>query len=187
MATLLLADAGPLVALAHIQSLLLPQQLGFQLLVPAAVFAEATYSGKPQAEMIRMAALSPAAGFRVLPAADDPLPELTRLGLGEASALRAARDLGGSVLMDDLRGRRMAARLGLSFFGTLALLNLAREQRLVASLHPLFEALLKNDYWLPLQPMLDLLARHGEAPSPRLLDFFLEKTSDSGRHHAKTH
>lgn len=164
MTQILVADSGPLISLAGLQLLELPFALGHQLMVPNAVFAEATLSGKPMAQEI--AAAHARGQFSVI---DDPQPdhwpEAPWAGLGEAAAIRLAISLGCRLLIDERRARALAKRLGLSVIGTLGILAMGRERGLLKDLAPLIQRLVDQGYWL--SPLLvgRFLAAYGETLS----------------------
>jgi hypothetical protein len=70
-------------------------------------------------------------------------PLLILLGGGEAEAIALAqRNTSAVLLLDDLRARKIAARLKLRRMGTVALLGQAKRAGLVKELKPLLDALL---------------------------------------------
>lgn len=85
-----------------------------------------------------------------------------QLDEGEMSALTLALDRSAAVLIGELRGRAVAAQLGLDVVGTLGLLLLARERALVGPLRPLLESLHASGYFLSRRLIEQLLAGQGE-------------------------
>jgi hypothetical protein len=72
-------------------------------------------------------------------------PLLILLGPGEAEAIALAqRERSAVLLLDDLRARKIAARLNLRRMGTIALLGRAKREGLVAKLQPLLERLVNS-------------------------------------------
>lgn len=162
-APLLVADSGPLIALARLGLLAVPAQLFGELLVTATVWHEVTH--EPRAA--DQAALAAAWSSGLLRVESDPqqIPSAlthARLDDGERSALALALLRGAVVLVDERRGRACAVDLGLHVLGTLGLLVRAREQGLVERVRPLAEALLVSGYYLA-RPLVDrTLAAIGE-------------------------
>lgn len=162
-APLLVADSGPLIALARLDLLAIPSRMFCELLVTATVWREVTRE-PPAAELT---ALSAALGGGLLRVEDDPAhipPALAELRLdeGERSALALALTRSAVVLVDERRGRICAAELGLTVVGTLGLLVRARELGLVAQVRPLTDALLASGNFLA-RPLVDrALASIGE-------------------------
>lgn len=160
---LLVADSGPLIALARLDLLAVPARLFGVLLVTATVWREVTCEPRAADQMALWAAFD----HGLLRVESDPLliPDAladVRLDDGERSALALALLHGAVVLMDERRGRACAIDLGLQVLGTLGLLVRAREQGLVERVRPLAEALLVSGYYLA-RPLVDrTLAAIGE-------------------------
>lgn len=166
-APLLIADSGPLIALARLDLLGLPARFFAEVLVPDTVWLEVSRKA-PQLEGLRLQQAVDAGSFRVVadpPIDPDALPEALRGGgidLGELAVIVLARDMGAVALLDDLRARRAAQALKLPMLGTLALLGRARETGAVAVLRPLLDHLSSSGYFLPADAVRRLLADLGE-------------------------
>lgn len=136
----IIADSGPLIALARIGQLDLLPRLFQVIRIPEAVMKEVTQGvaeGRPGSleirnaswiEVVRVAAAA-TAGYELL------------VDAGEAAAIALAKSEGGLLLMDDDRGRRLAFRLGLTVKGTLGILILAKRRGYIESVRPLLDAL----------------------------------------------
>lgn len=145
--TVVVADASPLISLAKIQRLLLLKELFGGIVVPAAVYHEAVDRGKDHSESKDIAAadwIRTAEPNNV--AAVDGLEK--DLGKGEAQAIVLAEELGALLLIDEVRGRRVAERRGLKIKGTLGVLAQARRMGLVSDLRAEFESLRKAGVWI---------------------------------------
>lgn len=71
----------------------------------------------------------------------------TQLDRGEASAITLAMEIGDTLLLlDDLKARKLSAKLGLKYTGTLGVINKAKEIGVVKSVKPLIDALLKTNF-----------------------------------------
>ena len=122
---IIIADSSPLIGLARIGMLPLLPQLAGRIVVPPAVRLEITEArqeapgAKDVAEQSWIETLAPD------PAIVAPLRILVGLGEAEAIAL-AQREPASVLLLDDLRARRLAARLNLRRMGTVALLAAAK-------------------------------------------------------------
>jgi len=67
--------------------------------------------------------------------------------LGEASAIALAQEVPNALLIvDDLKGRRLASQLNIRFTGTIGLLITARQRNKVTSLRPYFELIKSTDF-----------------------------------------
>ncbi|KAA6301615.1 MAG: hypothetical protein EZS26_002221 [Candidatus Ordinivivax streblomastigis] len=75
-----------------------------------------------------------------------PLLEAT-LDRGESSAIALSIELGNTLLIiDDLKGRKEAKRLGLKITGTLGLLFSAKQKGLIPALKPYLDKLQAVDF-----------------------------------------
>ena len=95
-----------------------------------------------------------------------PVPDVApawAVDVGEASAIAAALELGGGVVMDDRAGRRFAARMGLPVIGALGVLVLAKRAGRVAEIRPLVQALTDSGYYLAGSVVEKALELAGEA------------------------
>ena len=71
----------------------------------------------------------------------------TQVDLGEASAIALALERDDSLLiLDDLRARKLAKRLGITFTGTLGVINKAKSIGLISKIKPLIEKLKLTDF-----------------------------------------
>ncbi len=66
---------------------------------------------------------------------------------GEASAIAAAAEWGCGVLMDDKAGRRMAKNFCVASIGTVGVLVLAGQKKLLPSIKPLLDQLTASGYF----------------------------------------
>lgn len=164
---LLIADSGPLIALARLDLLALPKRYFKEVLVTDAVWLEVTR--KPSGlETARLHAafhgdlLSHAEVSASAPDADPQLLNRKGVDAGERSAILLAMELRATLLMDDRRARLVARELGLDVLGTLALLVRARESGYLGPIRPLLEQLAATGYYLPVEVIAGLLKDLGE-------------------------
>lgn len=161
------ADAGPLIALARIDRLAFLRELYGEALVPARVFAELRIDGeRPGARALRRAF---AAGWlQVVEASADPaaLRELP-VDPGEAEAIWLARqrtDLR-FLLIDERRGRQLARQFSLPVVGTGGVLLVAKQQGLVREVRSLLQELSEIGYHLSPRLCEEILRLAQEHPS----------------------
>lgn len=160
---LLVADSGPLIALARLDLLWLPARLTLEVRMPPSVWTEVTRAPKGN-DLSRLEAAL-AAGWLTLapgPQVLDAQLEDAPLDDGELAALSLALQQGAAVLMDELRGRAVASRLGLDVVGTLGLLLRAREAGQIGPLRPLIDTLQHSGYFLSQRLVQQVLATAGE-------------------------
>lgn len=158
----LVADSGPLLALARADALHLPLRLYRRVLVPRPVLSEVV--AKPAAA--DALAVAHAIERRWLTVHAKPLqplkPSDPALGEGEAAALALASSIGAVVLIDELRGRAVAAALGIRYTGSLAILLAAKQRGLVKAVAPLLRRMQDSGYHLSRQLVAQVLAIAGE-------------------------
>ena len=158
----LIADSGPLIALAKLGLLDLPVRLFGRAAMPETVFAECLAQGwLADAQAIRGAV--DAGHLEVM--ADLAWPadgEAPRLDAGELAVLSMAAQLGATVLIDERRGRQAARHLGLNVVGVCGLLLRANRLGWIGPLAPLLEQLQQEGYFISPALVVAVLARAGE-------------------------
>jgi uncharacterized protein len=158
----IVADAGPLIALAKCEQLRLLSQLFGTVHVPHTVLMEATGGKpKPESESIRAFVLDHCI---VQADREDALVQhlLRRLDAGESQALSWAQHLGCAVLIDEKQGRLMAQAQGLPIFGVLGMLLLAKQAGHLQALAPLINRLREHRYSLSDALVATVLQKAGE-------------------------
>lgn len=158
----IVADAGPLIALAKCQQLSLLSKLFGTVHVLHTVLMEATGGKtKPESESIRNYV---SGNCTVQPDRNDSLVQhlLLRLDAGESQAISWAHHLNCAVLIDEKQGRLMAQAQGLPIFGVLGMLLLAKQAGYVPALAPLINTLLEHRYNLSDALVAAVLQRAGE-------------------------
>lgn len=146
MKAIIVADAGPLIALAKIAQLTLLPALFVEVHMPAYVLHEAAGNIlMPGAAAVRAFADAHATIH------DDSVdPRVQRLCVeidaGEAQAIALAQSLHCGVLMDDLLGRGVAKRLGLSVIGVLGVLLQGKRAGHIAAIRPSLDAFVLARY-----------------------------------------
>lgn len=86
-----------------------------------------------------------------------------QLGKGEASAITLANEIGDVLLLlDDLKARKMAKKVGLKFTGTLGIIHKAKEMGVIAKVKPLIDKLLETDFRISNEIISELLKLNNE-------------------------
>lgn len=136
------ANSGPLIALARIDHLKLLPTLFEQVIVPPAVYREITRD----TSLAGADELSRADWLRIeVPVDRERVGRLLLwLDPGESEAIVLAQQMDLTLVMDEQRGRTMAAALGLSITGTVGVLLAAKAKREIASITPLLDSLIAN-------------------------------------------
>lgn len=163
-----IADAGPLIALARIEALHLLRQLFGRVcitttvrdeILPAkALFADVDSLGRALLEGWIEVVEVPASDYRPLNPGVDA---------GEASSIQLAshwRKTADAVLlvMDDRAGRLEAKRCGLALIGSAAIIGLAKAEGWVPAARPLLERMVASGYFIGPTVISAVLADVGE-------------------------
>lgn len=148
MSQLIVADTGPLIALAKINQLDLLRHFYEKICIPETVFSEATQRQQWQDAMHI---------HQFVEQYVEVVPDKTskqvkalflRLDAGEAQALALADELSCPVLLDERRGRTVAKQMEISIVGTVGLLVKAKQEGIVPELEVLLTAMTSHGYRL---------------------------------------
>ena len=164
-----IADGGPLIALARVDSLGLLRGLFGRVSITATVRAEILPAAStfPDADVL---ARTLAEGW--IEVVDEPPDDWRPLNpgvdRGEASAIHTAcrwRDAGDAVLlvMDDRAGRLEAKAPGIALLGTAAVIALAKSERLIPAARSWLERLAQAGYCIGPSVIAAVLAEAGES------------------------
>jgi len=137
----IVADSSPLIVFGRVGQLDILRSLFTEVLIPDAVSAEVFAESKTRPGA---AAVATAVWIRRSAAPSDVIVPswLGSLDVGERAALTLAIHLGLPVLIDDLAGRRAAARLGVPVIGSAGALLLAKRRGRIHLVRPTLDALL---------------------------------------------
>ena len=128
MATVI-SDAGPLIALARVDSLFIPRELFSRLRIPEAVWLECRKKAGVDSRRIELAANE---GWLEVVSVPNSRSFPVSLGSGEAEAIQLALETDEALLiMDDRLARREALRRRMNFIGTARMLHLAESRSLI--------------------------------------------------------
>lgn len=163
-----IADAGPLIALARIDALALLPGLFGRVYITATVREEVLpgTAAFPDAAVLALALQE--GWLEVVDAPPSAFKPLNPgVDAGEASAIHTAcawRDAGDAVLlvMDDRAGRLEAKAHGLALIGTAGVIGLAKTEGLISAARPVLGRLAGAGYYLGRAVMDAVLANLGE-------------------------
>ncbi|MDR3328850.1 MAG: DUF3368 domain-containing protein [Prevotellaceae bacterium] len=133
-------DSSPVVALATVDKLGLLDALFHEVVIPRRVFEELTVPDKPEAEKIRVWAQAKV----VAQAANSPLVRTLNMLLdaGESEAMALYWERKASyLLIDEKRGRRIAAQNEVRVVGTFGILLMSKQRGLIATVKPVMDLL----------------------------------------------
>ncbi len=163
MGKVVVADTGPLIALALIELLPALPEIFATVYVTDGVVSEATQDdSKPGAREIRIALDNGWLTQRTITISDAHLDVMEFLDQGEAEVLTLAKKLDAVALIDERRGRKVAFKQGVSVTGTAAVLILAKQLGKVTSINPLLDTLVQNGYRLAPPLVKEVLRLAGE-------------------------
>lgn len=135
---IVVADAGPLIALARVQRLALLQQLYGQVAIPSAVRDELRLTdGRPGARALEQALNEGWLHVRILEDRTDQAMLDLLLDEGEVEAILLAEQVSCRfLLIDDRKGRAVARQRGLPVVGVAGVLLAAKSLQLVPEIRP---------------------------------------------------
>ena len=162
------ADAGPLIALARIESLDLLRQLFGRVCITTTVRDEILPAKAVFADIeLLIRALTEGWIDVVEVPTSDFMPLNPGVDAGEASSINVAsqwREAGDVVLivMDDRAGRMEAKSRGLALIGSAAVIGLAKSRGLVPAARPLLEQMVASGYFIGPLVVSEVLANVNE-------------------------
>jgi len=162
MKKLIVADTGPLIALAKLELLHLLDKLFVDVFIPEEVFKEATSQcTRSDAKAIIL----------YISTKEQPLKNIhnsfseslkNHLDQGEIQAISHAKKLACGVLMDEKRGRKIAHHYHIPVVGVIGILLQAKQLGLLKNIKPYLTKLLNNDYRLSKALITEALTLAGE-------------------------
>lgn len=133
---LVIADSSALLALASCDSLALLDSVFEQVRVPLAVFEECTVAGKPRVDRLESYLKDKVITVNLA----ELVIAAAGLGQGELEAMALYKRLhADQLLVDDERARKVARLNGIAVVGSVGVLLLAKERRLVEKIQPRLE------------------------------------------------
>lgn len=144
----IIADSGPLIALAGVDLLHLPQAVHGRAMLTRTVLAECLF----KRERVDAQRVQAAIAHQWLHVCDDPVIPQRVVGLGldpgESTALALALETSYPLLLDEERGRRAAGQLSIPVMGLCGLLLVAKRGGLISEVLPLLRDIRRNGYFL---------------------------------------
>jgi predicted nucleic acid-binding protein len=103
--------------------------------------------------------------IKIIPVKDEKYQAFleTQLDIGEASVIAlATEDDNNLLILDDLKARKLAARLGIKITGTLGILTKAKSLGIIKNIRPVIENLKTKEFRISEVIVKSLLIRNGE-------------------------
>lgn len=150
MPTIVVADTGPLIALAKVNRLPLLQAMFGQVYIPPAVHRELFGKSGPETRRLDEAVGRYLHERKVpsIPVAVQVATETLDSGERQAIALATALGKGALLLIDDQAVRTAARQLKLRVTGVVGILIRAWQAGLVEDVRPLLDEMRRQGYWL---------------------------------------
>lgn len=163
MTKVIVADTGPLIALALVDMLPVLPRLFTEVFVPESVLEEATADlSKPGAQAISIALKNGWVISHAVEMTETYRDLIDFLDKGEVDALVLAKQLNAIALIDERKGRNAAKKHGISITGSAAVLIMAKQQGFIASV----------------KSAVDLLREHGYRMSDKLVKEILKRVNE---------
>ena len=159
---IVVSDASPLINLARVDCFELLRVFYGEITIPPEVFEEVVVRGAGREGSREV---QESAWITVQAPQDDLAMRAlaTALGSGEAAAIILAQELQAArLLIDEIRGRRMAQQLGMPVRGTLGILARARQDGQIPSLRETLDRLRARSTWIDQELYEEMLRRVGE-------------------------
>jgi len=155
---LVIADAGPIFSLAIINQLEILNQLFDSIRIPQAVWEEITKNNKTyyyhRIYSFFKNKTQKISGFNELSFIMD---------YGESESVVLYQELHADyLLIDDKKARKIAETLGINCVGTLGILSIAKNKKIISALKPLFEEFLKNKRYYSISLLNNILLQQNE-------------------------
>ena len=156
---ILVADCSALIALSACQQLALLEKLFETVVVPEAVYYEATVSYKKEAQQLKVYLQNKVHkvdmnNYVFLDGFSD---------IGETEAMLLYKQLSADkLLIDDKRGRKIAKLNNIRIIGSLGILLIAKEKGLIDEIYPLLQCIEKAGIHLSVELVETVLDLAGE-------------------------
>src|SRR3990167_3894359 len=163
MKKVIIADSSPLIAFGSIDQLSIVFKLFGKVLIPQTVAQECLAdSMRPGATAIAKTIETHKIQIHssIMFEGIDEL--LAILDQGEAEAISLAHSLKLPLVIDEKLGRGIAREMGIKIIGTVGILLLAKEKKIIKSIKPILQKLKDGHYFLSDALIKEVLKRAGE-------------------------
>jgi hypothetical protein len=145
---MVVSNTSPIINLASVGLLDLLPQIYTTITIPQAVYTEVTVTGRGQPGAAEAEA---AAWVVVQPVTNTALVQtlLQHVNPGEAEAIALSVECSARVLLiDERKGRALAAHYGIAVTGLLGVLTIARQRGLMTAVKPTLDDLRRVGFWI---------------------------------------
>lgn len=135
------SNSGPIISFARANRLDLLHEVVGELIIPDAVYEDIVIEGARKPGVIELPKLS---WIKRVSVKDRTLVEQfpRKLHLGEREAIALAKELNAALMVDEREARKEALRLGIEHFGSLKVLQEAKERGIVKKIKPVLDELI---------------------------------------------
>lgn len=164
----IICNSTPLINFASINRLDILKSLFTEIVIPQAVYSETVESGFPNSETIVNGIKAGWLKVKLVEEMPESIPLELDAGEREAIAL-ALSEQKTRVVLDERRARKVAQQLGLNVIGTLGILILGKQNRIIPQVKPLLDAMMTEaQYWVNESLYYDVLQAVSEDETERL-------------------
>ena len=159
------SDSGPIIAFSRVGRLDILERLFGHVIIPNAVYEELVVMGKgrPGADEVSRSAWIQRRTVRDRERIDGFSQSLHK---GEREAISLAHELAVPLLIDERRGRRTAADMGVAVIGSLAVLAEGNRAGLVEDMPALVQDILDSGYWIDPEVVETFLVNEKKGGAP---------------------
>ncbi len=155
-ASIAVSNTSPLIALKHAGVLEKLSLLFQRIVVPSSVMEELNVKEKEYFQSLSFLSVEKPCDRRLVTVLETIVDE------GEAEAIALALEKDSLLIIDDLKGRKMARRLGLKNMDTLGLLKLMKLRGILSEVKPTIEKLIASGFYVS-DELVNQLLREVEA------------------------
>lgn len=145
---IIVSDAGPLIGLAKTEYLYLLKGIFNEVLIPKAVYSELKLTDDKPGSKSLQKAVEQERWIKVCEVDTINSKLLLSLDKGETEAIILAKTNGKLILIDEIKGRKVAKKAGLDVIGTGRILIAAKEKGLLVNVTDVLNELNKSGYRL---------------------------------------
>lgn len=156
-ASIAVSNTSPLIALKHAGVLEKLYLLFQRIIVPPSVMRELSVKEKEYFQSLSFLSVEEPRDRRLV------LVLKTIVDKGEAEAITLALEKSNLLIIDDLKGRKVARRLGLEIIGTLGVLKAMKLKDILREVKPFIERLREKGFYISDDLINKLLSDIGEA------------------------
>ncbi len=152
----IVSNTSPLIILKKSGAIFILDELFDEVIIPKSVQKELFRKEKDFFSSLRF--------LKVVEPEDRNLVRVLKILVdeGEAEAMALAMELNTPLLIDDRKGRMISENLGLKYIGSLGLLKMAKNRKIIQKVKPFIERFMSEGYYLDRELVKKFLKDIGE-------------------------